>query len=229
MSDSRPRKVSRSVVLCLGLVAVCAENARAELFFDFSLGAAYTQPARIKVEDETTFPSISASERTSFDLSGEFAFRFGGWIEPLDVLGFAGDFSYFQAVGGPAEENHLWPFTFLVMVRAPLLKSRNHPHGQIQPYLGVGPSLVFSDSIIDLRPEVPDRVNTSAVDLGIDARAGLAWELLPHLALFVEYRFLYFRQKLEETTDFAWFESIDASTKTDYLTHHLLLGLSVRF
>lgn len=199
------------------------------MFFDFSLGAAFANSARVEVEDDTTFPETSASERTGFDPSPAVALRFGGWIEPLMCLGFAVDFSYFRAEGGPVERNDIYPLSTLIMLRAPLLRSGRYPFGQLQPYLAVGPSLVFSDSSVDLRPEVSERVSTTAVDLGLDVRAGMAWEFAPHFCLFAEYKLLYFRQTLEETSGFAFFDSLDATAKTTYVTHHVMIGISIRY
>ncbi len=200
--------------ICVGILS--SPCIRAEFFFDFSLGAAFTNSARVEVEDDTTFPETTDSERTGFDPSPEVAIRFGGWIEPLMWLGFAADFSHFQAEGGPVESNHIFSFSTLFMVRAPILCSGRYPYGRLQPYFGIGPSLVLSDSVVDLRPEVPERINTTAVDLGLDVRAGVGWEFAPHFVLFVEYKFLYFRQTLEETSDFTFFESVDATAETTY-------------
>ncbi len=225
-------KHSRKLVagmLVIGIVAFAAPAAQAELFFDFSIGAAFTRHADVEVEDPSTFPDTVASEHTDFDPSVSLGFRFGGWLHPVPFFGMAADFSYFAAEGGPVELNNVYPMSLLFLFRAPLLQSQRYPVGRLQPYLGVGPSLFFSDAVVDLRPAVSERVSTTAVDLGLDARAGLAVALHPNVFLFAEYRLTYFEQHLEETTDFALFESLDATADTTLLTHHVLVGVSFRF
>ena len=66
--------------------------------------------------------------------------------------------------------------SFDVMLRRPLLRSPEFPHGRLQPYIGVGPALLFTD------PE-PD------VTVGVKVSGGLAWQFHPRFALFGEYRF----------------------------------------
>lgn len=215
-------------VACLGVIVLPAAL-RAELFFDLELGAAFTHGAEVKVTDTTTFPETVAREDASFDPSLSLGFRLGGWLDPAPFLGFAVDFSFFQAEGGPVERNNIFPLSFLVMFRGSLLQSPEHPHGRLQPYAAVGPSLFFSDTQVDLRPAVSQRVNTSATNVGLDVRAGIALEVAPQIAIFAEYRFTYFEQHLDETTDLGFFSTLDATSRTTYLTHHALIGVSFRF
>jgi hypothetical protein len=224
-------RVSLRVLTLAGLLAIaCARSSlRAEMFFDLSLGASFTQGTEVKVKDTTTFPELSAKDDVTFDPSISAGFRIGGWIDPAPFLGFAFDFSFFQAEGGPIEQNNIFPLSFLVMFRGSLLQSQRHPYGRLQPYAAIGPSTVISDSVVDLRPAVNQRVSTSAADIGLDVRAGLAFEVAPHIAVFAEYRFLYFEQHLDETTDFGWFTTLDSSARATYLTHHVLIGVSFRF
>jgi hypothetical protein len=207
-------------------MVVLPRAGRAEFFSDFYFGAALTQNTSVHVVDETTFPETSITESTDIDPAFSFGARFGWWVDPAPWFGFAFDFSYYQAEGGPIEENYIYPFSFLFMFRLPLSRSPEFPYGRFQPYAAVGPAVFFSDAEVDLEPPASDEVSESAADLGLDVRAGFAWLMVPTVALLFEYRFTYFRQDIEDD-----FESIDAeiSSAQSLSTHHLLLGFSFRF
>jgi len=214
--------------MAAGILAFATAPLDAQFFTDFSAGAAFSQPTTVTVEDESSGLFFTASADTDIETSFTFDFRFGGWIQGVPWLGVAGDFSYFQAEDGVFDQNDIFPFSVLVLFRAPLLRTREIPGGQLQPYFGVGPGAFFSNATVDLRPAVPSRVSTTGVDAGIDARAGLAWQFHPNLALFWEYRFTYFRQELEEGDDFCC-DFPDERSEADILTHHVLMGISFRF
>jgi hypothetical protein len=200
--------------------------ARSEFFSDFYFGAAFTHDTSVHTVDETTFPETSVTEETDIDPSFSFGARFGYWVDPAPWFGFAFDFSYFQAEGGPIDENYIYPFSFLFMFRAPISRSPEFPYGRFQPYAAVGPAVFFSDAEVDLSPPQSGEVSESAADIGLDARAGFAWLFVPNIAMFIEYRFTYFRQDIEDDIDFINAELTSAQSLS---SHHLLVGFSFRF
>src|SRR5262245_13686208 len=183
---------------------------RAEFTFSFSLGAAFSQPTTVEVEDDTFgLPDIEFREDTTFDVAVAVDFRFTYWVDPAPFVGVGFDFSYFHAEDDIVEWNSVSPISFLAMLRAPLIRSRQFPHGQLQPYLGVGPSIVFAATEIDLRPEAPVEVDGFSADPGLDVRAGVEILITPQLGIFAEYRLLYWVQHLDDDSD--WWGSSEGS------------------
>lgn len=220
----------RSLALLTVLIAGPASSAHAEFFFDFSIGAAFTQPTEVEVRDERFSPDLVVTEDTNFDPSISLGLRFGNWIDPVPWLGFGFDFSYFRADGGPFDWNDVYPLTPLIMFRLPLLQAPHFPYGQVQPYAAVGPGFFVSEARVDLRPEVSERLSDSTLDVGLDARAGIAILFHPNVGFFAEYRFTYFEQRLEDFDDeFDSFDDIDVTSKTTFITHHVLIGITLRF
>jgi hypothetical protein len=82
------------------------------------------------------------------------------------------------------------PSSLLLMLRTPLLAGREFPRGRLQPYVGIGPSLVYS------RSEVGSSSDTS-LDVGFDFRLGLTWILNRTVGVFGEHRFSYVRPDYE--------------------------------
>lgn len=109
-----------------------------------------------------------------------------------------------------------------VMLRWPTLVSTDFPKGRLQPYLTVGPSLLFTDT----DPEV---------SLGVKVGTGLAWQLHRRLALFVEYRFTHFSPEVETGSVTLIDQSgvrvkiRDPKIETDLNTHYVIAGISFRF
>jgi hypothetical protein len=165
--------------------------------------------------------------------------RVGYWFESLPILGISLDTFYFSipipaqtraasatfsgeffgkpitftATGDaqiPAVDAPGAAFSPQVSLRWPLLVSQEFPKGRVQPYVGAGPAWAFT---ID-----SDKV---AVELGAEARAGVALHLVSYLALFAEYRYVTFPE----------FEAVSRGLtyKTDINSSHAILGVSFRF
>jgi opacity protein-like surface antigen len=215
-----------SVAALLVAVVLFPRAGRAEFFTDFYFGAAITQSTSVHVSDES-FPTAGFTERTDIDPSFSLGMRFGWWVDPAPWLGFAFDFSYFEAEGGPIDDNFIYPMSFLFMFRLPLARSAQFPYGRFQPYAAVGPALFFSECEVDVEPQISDEISDSGDDFGLDVRAGFAWLFIPNIAVFFEYRFTYFRQEIDE--EFFGVFDTEISSAQSLSTHHLLLGLSFRF
>jgi hypothetical protein len=214
-------------------VALCVTGmARAEFTFSFSLGAAFTQPSTVEVEEDSiSFPATTTfEENTTFDTAVAVDFRFTYWVDPAPFVGVAFDFSYFRAESDTFEWNSITPFSCLAMLRAPLLRSRQYRFGQLQPYLGVGPSAIFAATEIDLSPKAGVKVDGYSADIGLDVRAGIEVLVHPQVGIFAEYRLLYWVQHLEDDSEYYYDDGEDEDeAETELLTHFAMLGVSFHF
>jgi opacity protein-like surface antigen len=163
---------------------------------------------------------------SSFTMGG----RIGYWFEKLPWLGVSLDLSYFKAEGERAEFDVV-PLSLLFMLRLPLFKSENFPKGKLQPYAGVGPGYFFTDSRVNFRPALEDSVSGSDGEIGLDVRAGLAWQFHKRWAIFGEYRYTDVKIDFTEKDSLAILSlsGTDVSTKAHLKTNHYLVGISYRF
>jgi len=102
-----------------------------------------------------------------------------------------------------------------LLLRWPLRVSPDFPHGQLQPYVTVGPALY----IVDLDGFHPSTFNPRT-SIGVTGGGGLAWQFTKHVGVFTEYRYTNARPSLQ---------SGDVVFKTHLSTHHLLGGISFRY
>ena len=206
-----------AVLLCL----IFSAPAFAEGFFDLYAGGAFTQDDR----DSMGIPGLQPRARLEFRDSPVFGLRTGFWGEGrLPFLGAAVDISGFRPDGqdrfGPAEL-HVFPMSFLLMGRVPLLRSDQFPLGQIQPYAAVGPSLVLSHIEI---PFPGSDFKDFEADLGVDVRGGLSFLLTEPLGIFAEYRFSHFEPDYSDRVI-----GVRAHASPELSTHFIQAGLSFRF
>lgn len=196
-------------------VIVCffpAASMRAEFFIDLSAGAAYTVPSKIKQEGE---PIVDLPSSTS----AEGALRIGGYI--VKWFGLALDFSYFETDSGIVTTNNVFTLTPLVLFRVPLMQTDEIQNGSLQPYVGIGPGIFMLHTVVEEGDFEAD--DERWFSLGLDFRAGLAWQFHQNLAIFGEYKITYFIEDLEG------FLSFSPERERDILTHHFLVGISFRF
>jgi hypothetical protein len=221
-------------MLAAGMLLLSARPAAGEPFLDLYAGAAQTESATVKAGQRdcnfgfffaTCGPETEATQGADFDLAATYGIRGGYWFETVPWLGIAGDLSTFEADSDNVRFR-IVPFTILVMARLPLLTTDDIPRGRVQPYAGVGPSLFYQKATVDFRPEVSRKVGLESIDLGLDVRAGLTWQFHRRVGLFGEYRFTYLPISTDSDSDFGPTEErVDAKLNT----HHVLLGVSIRF
>lgn len=216
-------------VTVFALMSVKPALLRAEWFMDLYLGAAMTDDSEVTVDKY--FSRQSASERTSYDTSFTFGYRFGYWLAVFHYLGFATDMSYFGADSEKVDFS-IVPVSILFMLRWPLLISNDYPHGKIQPYLGGGPSIIYYDMKVDFRPAVSEKVSEWSFENGWDFRAGVLWQFHQNFCLFGEYRYTHYKIRYKDETE-EWILGYEPRTRlkveTTLDTHHFLTGISFRF
>ena len=213
----------RLVALLLSLWMAAPSLAAAEWFGDLYLGAAWTRSHNAS----TTVPAgepepngeyeyapppptpTSETERADFKSGLALGGRVGYWFQSASALGLALDVSYFQPDANGVDLTVV-PISALVMVRL-------NPKGKIQPYAGVGPGLFISHASTDIDTgEGAVHFSDTARDLGVDARAGIAWQVAPKWGVFTEYRFTHFKVD---------FSDLGINTETILNTHYVLAGI----
>jgi opacity protein-like surface antigen len=206
--------------------------ARAEWFLDFYGGEAMSKPAEVEASISSSglgfVTTTSHTERASFDPSFTFGGRWGYWFEKLPYVGLSLDLSYFRADDKDVNIRVV-PISLLVMLRWPLFKSEKFPHGRIQPYAAIGPSLYYSYARADFRPDLPEKISGDDSDVSVDMRAGLSWQIHKHWAIFGEYRYTDIKIDFTNTDFLFGFAGSEESMKTKLKTNHVLVGISYRF
>jgi hypothetical protein len=214
-------------VFCL--LTVMPALARAEFFADLYLGQAITEDAAVKVEH--FFPTESASEEIGFNTSFTSGGRIGYWFDSFPYLGLSMDLSYFQAEAEKVDFSII-PWSILLMLRWHLLTSDEFPNGEIQPYLGIGPSLIYYEMSIDYRPTISETISEWSFEDGWDLRAGLLWQFRRNYGIFGEYRYNHYSIDYKETSAgwlFGFPTEVIQKVETTLDTHHFLMGISFRF
>jgi len=227
---------------------VSVHPAAAEWFADLYGGGSVTESSRFSLDgtiDGT--PVAGLISNAKFEKSFTVGGRLGYWFEALTFLGVGLDAWHFRPdiapqttrgkgtivdnrgalFGVPINVNGSGPvrlpeIDFRVtavapelLLRWPLWVSTNFPHGQLQPYATIGPALYLAD----LEGFHPSKLNAKT-SVGVTGGGGLAFQLMKHIAVFAEYRYMNARPSLE---------SGDVVFKTHLSTHHLLGGISFRY
>ena len=112
-----------------------------------------------------------------------------------------------------------------LMLRLPLMRTADAPHGRLQPYIAVGRPLFVTT--VTPRNTRLFRNHDSDTDLsfGYKAAGGVAVQVYTSLVLFVEYRFTHV------STDVNLHDAFvnRATLRTELNTHSALLGISARW
>jgi opacity protein-like surface antigen len=213
---SRSVRAPGTVVFAAALLlAATTRSAFAEPFIDLYIGGAETRGSDVKVETSGFTLTGPMDWGASFTAGGRAGYWFGtpGW------LGVSLDVSYLK----PASDTFVVPVSLLLMLRAPLMRSDAFPHGRLQPYIGAGPGAFISRVGGGLVPG-GDGSAAGLVDVGADARAGIAYHITTHVVAFVEYRYTHVR------VDFKFNEAGRSGTiTTTFDTQSALGGLGYRF
>jgi opacity protein-like surface antigen len=199
--------------------------ARAEVFLDFYGGYADFEETDVKATRKTFIGggSTSATRTVEFDNSPVAGFRYGYWFESAPWLALGLDISYFKAKDGGVKA-HVVPFTPMVLLRIPLLKSPSMPKGRLQPYIAAGPAVAVADVSVDFQPDIPVEVDGLAGAVGPDLRAGIAVMLHKNVGLFGEFRYTKLDVELDSEEFF-----LEDQAEFDIETWQALFGLTFRY
>jgi len=201
-----------------------AGAAAAEGFVDLYFGGAFTEDERID-SNAAGVGLTPGPGRVSFDDALAGGLRGGYWIDAAPFLGVALDASGFamERDFGPADGGiAVIPLSALLMVRLPLGATDELPQGRIQPYGAVGPGAFVSVLGIDI--DGLDDFGDATLDLGLDVRAGLKFQIVKWLAVFAEYRYTHVQPDWKDDV-----EGADVRIDTELATHHVNVGLGFHF
>lgn len=209
----------RRALLAFAVALLCAAPAFAQWQIDAYLGAPLFRSSDIELEADDPYTIVLFGD---LDDEGEVAAGvragyFWNLAIPVD-LGVAVDASGVFGKLGNADHNFV-PVTALVMARLRMLPSEEFPGGRLQPYVGAGPSAVWS--MVDM-----GLMDDTAFDIGADVRGGVRYGLIGGLGIFGEYRYTYFEPHFEEDVF-----TLDSYAELDLKSsvHHLNFGFSWGF
>jgi opacity protein-like surface antigen len=243
MADVTAKEALMKLLLTLTSLLACLVGAvtpaAAEWFTDLYLGGAFTE----KHDVDTNLAASQTVLDVKFDNSFVGGIRGGYWF-PFDLgpinFGVGLDVSHFRPdvsqqtrtiCGGACTAAVLgdvdlavWTVGFDAMFRFPLLKSAQFPHGQLQPYITVGPA-IFVARAEDHGNFVPTHQDDSDTSVGVKVGAGVAWHFTKLIGIFGEYRYTHF------SPEFTFSDNTlgSANLSTSINTHYLLVGASFRF
>ncbi len=195
------------------------------MFSDIYLGAAVTTDATVTLDGVLQEESLLCGAECSSTKSPVGGLRVGWFVGRFPWLGVAGDFSVFiqsWGIQSPYQVSVI-PISALLMFRAPLVRTPEHPNGRAQPYLAVGPSLILSTAKLaeGLAATGTARVDTdTAVDPGLDARVGIRLIASSWISVVLEYRATYFKP--------TW-QIQGRSVDTSVWTNHYIIGLGIHY
>lgn len=198
---------------------------RGEVFSDLYVGAAITKDAPYKIDGVEQEPGILCGAQCGTAKSPVGGLRIGYFFERFAWLGVAGDISYLIQAWGiqSAYEITTIPISALVMFRAPLIRSPEHPNGRAQPYLAVGPSLVMSTAELASGWAFlgTGHVHSdTSVDPGLDARFGIRLVASDWISVVLEYRLTFVSP--------TW-QVEGHKVETGLRTNHFIIGLGIHY
>ncbi|UCH28174.1 MAG: hypothetical protein JSV06_07705 [Myxococcales bacterium] len=192
---------------------------------DLYIGAAVTTDAQVKLDGVVQEESLLCGAECASTKSPVGGLRVGWFVERFPWLGVAGDFSVFiqsWGIQSPYEVTVI-PISALLMFRAPLVRSPEHPNGRAQPYLAIGPSLFISRAKLaeGLAATGTASVETdTTADPGFDGRIGIRLIASSWISVVLEYRATYFKP--------TWKLS-GRNVETSVWTNHFIIGLGIHY
>jgi len=245
----------------LTAVALLAPSiATAEPYLATYVGAAFTEPkdldTRVRLD---TFTIVDGTARdlkfeTSVVVGGKVGYFFGATLLGGNV-GLEAEAYHFQpdamqqssrfvgSLGGaPADrlvrvqhaDLDVTGAALNVLYRVPLATSAELPRGRFQPYAGVGLAVLIAKLSTTTTPfDVNKTISATDVQPALQVLGGVRMFLSPHVAVFVEYKFL---QSETFTFDFREAGTVGgapfvetARDRADLTSHHISFGVGVHW
>ncbi|MGA9755715.1 MAG: hypothetical protein WBV23_11295 [Desulfobaccales bacterium] len=202
-------------VLVAGLLALSGV-AQSAMWAGVELGGNFVPSTKLSVAgidvNNTSFhPAVIGGGTLGYDFVNA---GFGGyaWPDWMKYFSVATDFTYNRLnmsslgniAGGSRENGYVAAWTFLLMAHYGFLPDSEVPSGRINPYIGVGPAIVFSG--INFSLPVPysalpqakylgvginSRFGTSATNVALVVEPGIRWVCLKNVSIDTAFRWRY--------------------------------------
>lgn len=234
------RKVFRQRLLIITistftLLAIFPALGHSDFFFNVYFGTASTQSndVHVTIQQQSILGSSTseATKNVDFSSSSTCGIGFGYWFEKYSWFGLAADLGYFQADGESVDIDVI-PLSGMLMFRYPLFKSNVFPNGKLQPYMGIGLTIIAADMSVDFQPDVSEKVDDMAEGSGPIFKVGLAWQFLKKIDMFGEFRYLMANLEIKDDGDPLFIFTLSQTLKkaeSDINTYQFVGGLSYHF
>ena len=237
-------KLVVATVLAIACLALSGGTASAEWFADVYAGGTLTADHDVKIRDSA---GRSTFQDVEFETGLAYGLRVGRYFDAVPFVGMAVDYYNFSAdiggrsfhrdgcslvggcASGPDRVGRLSidavAISIDLMLRLPLFKTAEEPHGVLQPYVAVGVPVFLTTVIPRSTSKFKNHDEETEISLGYKAAAGVAFRIYKNLDLFGEYRFTHTDADVDLRSSVAG----RASFETELNTHAVLIGLSARW
>jgi opacity protein-like surface antigen len=197
-----------------------------------------------------TFPAFTA-DNISIDPSVIVGGKFGYWFSRegalranypglMKYLGLELDISYhplnwgrqgvvISPIGYPMQiknDGFMVTAAFLVMGRYGFLPDKEVPFGRLQPYLGIGPTIVFTKTDLNIGPDY----QSSEGDFGFMVETGLRYMLWKNVSINAECKYRYLQAHVDaDSRVFGMPYPLYAPMATTYNLFSLTFGVAYHF
>jgi opacity protein-like surface antigen len=242
---TRATKAGVVTLMVMACLALSGRAGYAEWFADVYSGVSLTQDHDVSIHDRVA--GHGTYRDAEFGTALAYGARLGRYFDSIPFLALAVDYFNFspnippQAVRrdgcflvtgcGTGESRtgridiDTKALSLDLMLRLPLFKTAEEPHGVLQPYVAVGAPLFITTVTPRSTRQFRNQDDETDVSLGYKGAAGVAFRILANLDLFAEYRYTH----TEASVDLRDAVLSKASFETDLNTHSFLLGISARW
>lgn len=203
-------KKIRILAVVLAMAFLCAGVASAEMYLEGYIGGAFSSNLNVEVnaigshsKSLTTTPSVIGGMKlgTWFVKEGTLGYNYPDWMR---YFGFYTDFSYQRldirgqtvATFGPPvgaiqirSEGMVATLAFMFAGRYGFLQDSEVPFGRLQPYIAVGPAIMFSSR--DAKAGGLGFGSTGSTNIGLEAEGGIRYMALQNVSIDVSFKYRY--------------------------------------
>jgi len=183
------------LMLALALVMVPAA-AQARMWVGAQLGANFVASTDVDVNiagvgvetarNVRVDPSVIGGLTLGYDFvrEGFLGYNYPDWMK---YFSFASDFTYnrFDLLRGDKTEGYMAVWSFLFIGKYGFFPDSEVPFGRLQPYIGVGPGIMFSGINTNVQG------SQSSVDIALVTEVGLRYMALKNVSLDTAFRYRY--------------------------------------
>jgi len=209
----------------LVIVNACAPNAAVNSLAEVSSVPSRTDVGMIEIDQPNSFNlpepgNTDLAYRSAWTVDGHFGMWFNEWS------GVSLDGPFFQADDNGFNRN-VGSATPLLLLRVQMFKSGSVPNGQLQPYVGIGPGIFFTNQEMAFQRDSGSKLDAAHISIGLDLRAGMRWRISNKLGFFGEYRMTRYNgnRDNQDKATFDFREDGDAPLTTN----KLIAGLKLTF